>query len=78
MQLKPIESRILRRDLSAVRGLIKKGLITGAGLLTTAGEQWIAQDDARIRKARAAGGIKGKKYGVQGGRPPEKKRRKGK
>jgi len=56
-QLNPVESRILRRELAAVRGLIDKGLITGAGDLTAAGQKWITEDyPALIRAARQKGG----------------------
>ncbi len=70
MNLKPIESRILRsfgkpgRELAAVSSLLQKGLLTVAGAhveLTEAGRAWIAEDTERIRKAHSKGGKRGGK-----------------
>jgi hypothetical protein len=59
MKLSTEEIRILRRELVAVRGLIDKGLISGVGSLTAAGERWLVQDKERIRQARSEAGKKG-------------------
>lgn len=63
MNLTPEESRILRRQVSAVDTLFRKGLLAvgpgGRVTLTTSGASWIAQDDERIREAKSRGGKKG-------------------
>lgn len=60
MKLSPEESRILRRELPAVRALIDKGLITGSGILTAAGQKWIDEVyPALLKAARSKGGEAG-------------------
>lgn len=56
IDLTPEESRILRRELPAVAGLISKGLIDSSGALTAAGQQWITDYTEAVRQSRAAGG----------------------
>jgi hypothetical protein len=63
------EIRLLRREVTGKGGLVTSGFIT----ITAKGRQWIAQDDERVKALRAAGGVKGKKYGKEGGRPVTKK-----
>ena len=57
------EIKILRREIRDKGGLVASGFIT----ITAAGRQWIAQDDERVQRERAAGGSKG-------GRPVESKK----
>lgn len=63
MNLTLTESRILRREVSAVDGLFRKGLLTvraGAHVeLSESGRQWLAADAERVRLARIAAGKSG-------------------
>jgi len=60
------EIRLLRREAHGNGGLVAAGFIT----ITAKGRQWIAQDDERVRRERAAGGS----FGKLGGRPVETKK----
>lgn len=61
-KLSPEEIRVLRREVHGKGNLIASKLIT----ITTAGLQWIAQDDERVKAERIKGG-------GRGGRPVNKK-----
>jgi hypothetical protein len=63
------EIKLLRREVHGKGGLVSSGFIT----ITAKGRQWITQDDDRVKALRAAGGVKGKKYGKLGGQPSHKK-----
>lgn len=67
------EARTLRREVRGIGNLVRLGLIA----VTDKGREWISQDDERVRAERIAGGklgkpygVRGKKYGKRGGRPP--------
>lgn len=62
MNLTKEESIILRRQVSAVDSLFRKGLLTVGGAhveLSEAGRAWLTADAERIRLAKSRGGQKG-------------------
>ena len=59
------EARTLRREIRGAGNLTRLGFIT----ITNKGREWIAREDERIKRERAAGGELGAKYGKRGGKP---------